>query len=61
MVERNVVSSLMNNGEVHTVVNITLEDEITYTLTYVTDPDTIQYDRALLNTPMGTTVYTFNY
>lgn len=61
MIERNVVSSLMNNDEVHTIVNITLEDGISYSVTYITDPDTLQYNRALLSTPVGTTVYTFNY
>ncbi len=61
MVERNLVSSLMNNDEVHTVVNITLEDGISYSVTYITDPETMRYNRAIMSTPIWTTLYTFKY
>jgi hypothetical protein len=60
-VNREVISSVMSHDRINTVVNVTLENWETYSILYITDPDTLEYLGASYSTPTTTTLYTFSY
>ena len=61
MVDRKVISSVMNHDRINTTIDITLENGESYSVLYIIDPDTLEYLWASLSTPTTTTLYTFNY
>ena len=61
MASREIVSSVMSHDRVNTTVNILLNNGDSYSLLYITDPDTLEYIGASLTTPTSTTSYAFNY
>ena len=61
MASREIVSSVMSHDLVTTTADIVLNNWETYSVSYVTDPDTLEYVGASLTTPTSTTSYAFNY
>ena len=61
MRNRKIISSVMDNDQIKTMVDITAEDWVIYPVLYVNNPDTLEYIEATINTPNSTTIYTFNY
>ena len=61
MASREIISSVMKNDKIETLVDIVLDNGEIYPVRYIINPDTLQYIRASVNTPTTTTTYTFQY
>jgi len=61
MLSRRIVSSVMSHDRINTALDIALDNGERCSITYVNDPDTLEYISALVSTPDGTLMYTFHY
>lgn len=61
MASREIVSSVLNDGKIETLVDIVLDNGVSYPVKYMINPDTLQYVQASFDTPTSTTLYTFRY
>ena len=61
MASRKIVSSVMDHGRINTSLDVTLENWEVYSVTYLNNPNTLEYISATVFSPTKTWSYSFVY